>query len=262
MEQQSFPLRFLDQDYKLFYIKEPGRAVQALKQLMDKDVVVGFDLETYSYEQYRHDKTAPLDPLRSFPRLIQICDGKNVLVFDTLFGINLGLFRTFLESKRLLAHNAMFEIQHVIHNFKTDIADIGCTYLATKLLHHALYVDDGGIAAGLEDVVKGLFKVNLFKEIDHKFWCVPDLTYEQIEYAALDAIAVLKVGERLVKGLTKYGLLKVYKLYKDAQWPLAKMQLNGMKIDVEKHRELIGKWKPRSLTVICERMCLAALALS
>ena len=51
------------------------------------------------------------------------------------------------------------------------------------------------------------------------------------------------MGERLVKGLTKYGLLKVYKLYKDAQWPLAKMQLNGMKIDVEKHRELIGKWK-------------------
>ena len=76
MEQQSFLLKFLDQDYKLFYIKEPGRAVQALKQLMDKDVLFGFDLETMSYEQFRHDRTAPLDPLRSRPRLIQICEGK------------------------------------------------------------------------------------------------------------------------------------------------------------------------------------------
>lgn len=243
MDQQTFPLRFLDQEYRLFYIKDPSRAEQALSQFMEKDVLFGFDLETMSYEEFRHDSSAPLDPLRSKPRLIQICDGKNVLVFDTLFGINLGLFRCFLQSKRLLAHNAMFEIQHLIHNFKIDNADIGCTYLATKLLHHALYVDDGGIAAGLEDVVKSLFKINLFKEIDHKFWCRPDLTYEQIEYAALDAVAVLRVGEKLVKGLTKHGLLKVYKLYKDAQWPLAKMQLNGMKIDVEKHRELIGKWK-------------------
>ncbi len=243
MEQGSFLLPFLGQDYKVFYIKEAGLAECALSQFMEKDCTFGFDLETMSYPQFRGDTNAPLDPLKSTPRLIQICDGKNVLVFDLLFGIKLDLFRDFLSSKRLLAHNAMFEIQHILHNFKVNFSDIGCTYLATKLLHHALYVDDGGIAAGLEDVVQSLYKTKIFKEIDHKFWCAPEMTREQIEYAAIDSAAVLKVGEKLVNGLNKYGLVKIYQLYKEAQWPLARMQLNGMAIDSEKHRELIGQWK-------------------
>lgn len=242
MKEGSFNLDLGGTVYRGFYIKETSVAEQALSQFMEKDVLFGFDLETMSYPQYRNDTTAPLDPLRSAPRLIQICDGRNVIVFDLLYICN-DMFRVLLESKKLIAHNAMFELQHCYHNFKCSKVDIGCTYLATKLMHHAIYADDGGISAGLEDVTKSLLKLDLFKSISHKHWAEPELNFEQIQYAALDAIVVLKVAEKIVKGLQKYGLTDVYKLYKDAQHPLCQMQLNGMKLDAEKHRECIGKWK-------------------
>lgn len=242
MEQTQFNLDLANTPIRGWYIKETALAEQALSQFMEKDVLFGFDLETMSLPEYRNDTTAPLDPLRSVPRLLQLCDGRNVFVFD-LLDVPCSLFVPFLENKRLIAHNAVFELQHCYHNFKCSKVDIGCTYLATKLLHHAIYPDDGGIGAGLEDVVKSLLKLDLFKNISHKHWFQPDLNFEQIQYAALDAVVVLKVAAKLVIGLQKYGLTEIYKLYKDSQHPLVMMQLNGMKLDAEKHREMIGIWK-------------------
>jgi len=242
MKESQFDLDLAGTPIRCWYIRDQSLAEQALSQFMEKDSLFGFDIETMSLPEFRNDTTAPLDPLRSVPRLVQLCDGRNVLVLDLLY-IDKSLLKPFLEQKKLIAHNAMFELQHCYQNFKCEKVDIGCTYLATKLLHHALYADDGGISAGLEDVSKSLLKMNLFKEIDHKHWFQPELNFEQVQYAALDAVVVLKLAEKLVRGLQKYGLTEVYKLYKDAQHPLAKMQLNGMKIDTEKHRELIGKWK-------------------
>src|ERR1051326_6677137 len=147
MKEGPFFSQFLGEKIKVHYIKDKTLALNAIAQFMKKDCLFGFDLETVSHEEFREDSTAPLDPLRSTPRLIQISDGKNVLVFDTFFGITLDIFRDFIQSKKLLAHNAMFEIQHLIHNFKITRGDVGCSYLATKLLHHAIYPDDGGIGA-------------------------------------------------------------------------------------------------------------------
>lgn len=242
MKESQFELDLAGEKYRCWYIRETAQAEQALSQFMEKDVLFGFDIETMSLPEYRNDKTAPLDPLRSIPRLVQLCDRQNVLVIDLLY-VPKEILTPFLETKKLIAHNAMFELKHCYKNFKCSKVDIGCTYLATKLLHHALYADDGGIGAGLEDVTKSLLKENLFKEIDHKEWFRPELNFEQIQYAALDSIVVLKIAEKLVRGLQKYGLMDVYKLYKDSQHPLVQMQLNGMKLDASKHREHIGEWK-------------------
>ena len=73
-------------------------------------------------------------------------------------------------------------------------------------------------------------------------WSVPDLTFEQVEYAALDPVLCLLISEKLSKGIQKHGLQRIYNLYKEAQLPLAQMQLNGMKFDVETHRDLVGQW--------------------
>lgn len=258
MDQTQFNLDVAHQKYKVWYIKEVALAEQALSQFMEKDVLFGFDLETMSYPEYRFDTTAPLDPLRSTPRLVQICDGRNTLVFDLLY-IPRELITPFLESKKLIAHNAMFELRHCYHNFGCKNVDIGCTYLATKLLHHAIYPDDGGISAGLEDIAQSLLKLNLFKNISHKHWFQPDLNFEQVQYAALDAIVVLKVAEKLVTGLKKYGLTDVYQLYKEAQHPLVMMELNGMKIDAVKHREMIGVWKLEAYAAKKELLKLTGL---
>lgn len=258
MEQKLFPIDFLGTPIQGIYVKEISLAEHLLSQLMEKDVTFGFDLETMSLPAFRHDTTAPLDTLRSKPRLVQICDGKNVIVFDLLH-MPLSLFRPFIESKRTIAHNAMFEIKHIIHNFKAQLFNVGCTYIATKLLHHAIYVDDSGIGASLEDVSKSLLKVDLFKNIDHQCWSEPELNYEQISYAAMDAVVVPKLAEKLSVGLQKFGLGKVYQLYKEAQAPLAHMELNGIKLDTPRHLELISEWKARAYAAKKEVMEMTGL---
>lgn len=71
------------------------------------------------------------------------------------------------------------------------------------------------------------------------------MTFEQVEYAALDAICTYYLGERLAPKLEKFGLNRIYKLYKAAQHPIAKMQLNGLGLDADAHRDLIVAWRAK-----------------
>ena len=258
MEQNIFDIDFHGTPCRIFYVKEVSVAEQILSCFKEKDCFFGLDLETTALPIYANDRTAPLDPLRSVPRLLQISDGKNIAVFDLLF-LPKDLFVEFLQTKRFIAHNAIFEIKHLLRFFNCKNFNVGCTYLATKLLHHAIYVDDGGISAGLEDVVKSVLKLEISKNISHSHWGNPKLNFEQIEYAAIDALVVTKLAPKLSTGLNKYGLGKIYELYKAAQVPLCKMELNGMRINSELHRELIGKWKLEALQAKKELTALTDL---
>jgi DNA polymerase-1 len=243
MQQKSFTIDFQATPFTVHYIQEPSMAKIAIDHLMKKDVLFAIDTETMALPEYRTINKAGLSPHLSKVRLLQVFDGTNICVFDLNWfpEESLQMFVPFLSSKRFVAHYALFELQRFMQWGVVDM-NIHCTLLLAKLMYHAVVPDDAGISVSLDSLAKELLSIDLPKACQVSDWGVEDLTYEQIEYAALDTVVCLKLAEKLVKGLDKYGLHRIYKLTKDAQHPIAVMQLNGFKLDVEAHRKLIPQW--------------------
>lgn len=242
VKQTSFQTTFLGTTYDCHYIKEPEQAAKALQFLMQKDCLFAIDTETAALPKYKHIKEAGLSPHLSSIRLIQVFDGTNVLVFDLRWfpERKLKMFVPFLSTKRFVAHYAIFDLQRFIQLGIQDM-NLHCTHILAKLVFHSAYATDF-MDASLEGLCKSLFDIELPKPAQKSDWSEPELTFEQIEYAAHDAIAVYFCADKLVSGLDKFGLHRIYQLEKDVQHPIAQMQLNGFRLDPEGHRELIPQW--------------------
>lgn len=240
MQQQSFDITILGEKFRGHYIKEANAAIRSLAVLQSKDVLFGIDTETEALPQYKSYPDAALSPHLSQIRLIQVFDGANAFVFDLKFIDLKTIFIPFLESKRFIGHNSVFDLQF-FKMMGVKKMNIGCTMLLAKLLIHATRPTD--IRVGLKPLAEHVLKVEVRKEVQVSDWSVPELTFEQIEYAALDAVTVVKIAEKLAPGLKKFGLERVYKLYKAAQHPIAQMQLNGLNIDTALHQKNIDIWR-------------------
>ncbi len=242
MQQKNFKISFLGEEYNAWYVTDNETAVQILSELQEKDCLFGIDTETAPFSQYITTVRAGLSPHLSQVRLLQVFDGKNTVVFD-LFNIrDTSLFIPFLTSKRFVAHNALFDLQYFLGLGVSDM-QLGCTRILAKLLFHATYPLDSGLDASLANLCEQFLGTKIFKNQQKSNWGDPDLTFEQVEYAALDAVAVLRLAEKLAPGLTRYGLERVYKVARDAQTGLAKMQMNGLGFDVETHKSMIDVWR-------------------
>lgn len=242
MEQSSFKIEFLGEAYQASYITDLETAKTALAHLSSKKTLLAIDTETMAKPEYKHIKTAALSPHLSTIRLIQIFDGVNSVILDMLElkdSITPELV-TFLESNRFIGHNSTFDLQYFM-KLGVETMNIGCTLLLARLIVHATRPMDMGLS--LEELTKNVLKADVAKKMGQSDWSVPNLTFEQIEYAAYDPIYVRLIAEGLAPGLEKYGLQRVYKLYKDCQHPVAAMQLNGLGIDAQAHEENIELWR-------------------
>lgn len=245
MNKYEGTLRFCGKEIPWHYITEDCSAIEYLPILKKTDGLLAIDIETTPKPQYRDYPNAGLSPYLSRVRLIQIYDGNSCYVFD-LNEVDKGLFVDILNQKRFIAHNAIFELKFLmLLNPDYDIPkmNIGCTRILYKLLSHAIYPTDKGLSASLENITKAILKTELPKFMQLSDFGADDLTCEQIEYAALDAIACYMIAEKLSPGLAKFGLQNIYKITKEAQYPIAAMQLNGMCLDVPKHQAKIHVWR-------------------
>lgn len=251
MEQKTFDTKFLGQKIRCIYVKDKSTAAEVVRKFMAKDVLFGIDTETAGLASYKHIRTAALSPHLARIRLLQIFDGKNSIVFDMDTIQCNELFVSFLESKRFLAHYAMFDLGMIKKHFGITDMNIGCTQILYKTISHAIYPVDGQ-AASLEALTDNILGVKLPKMAQRSDWNEPDLTFEQIEYAALDPVAVIKIGEKIAHNLTKFNITSTYNLCKAVQHPLSDMQLNGMLIDVPKHKEKVIEWGEKLWEARCQ----------
>ena len=240
MENKQFTISFGGSDFRAFYINSVDLAEQAISQLQSKECLMSLDTETNPLPKYAQVTKAGLSPLLSSIRLLQICDGKNVVIFD-LFYLPKEMFVTFLNSKSFVGHNAIFDLQFLMQ-LGANHVNIGCTLLAAKHIMHACYPTDEGLSFSLASLSEKLLKVPMHKELQVSNWSEPDLNFEQIEYAGVDAVVTLKLSEALSPAIKRYGLERIYSLSKAAQHPIAAMQLNGLGLDVERHSKLARTW--------------------
>lgn len=257
MKEKSFNVTFLGKTYPAHYVKTNESAAYVINKLLEKDVLFAIDTETKPKKGYGHMKEAGLSPHLGEIRLIQVFDGTNIIIFD-MVSIDSEMFLDFLESKRFIAHNALFDLQF-FKALGVRTMNIGCTLICSRLLFHAIYPTDMGLSGSLSNMVKTLLGVDLKKAMQASDWSDPELTFEQVEYAALDPLAVTLIAEKLAGGIQKYKLGRIYTIMKEAQHPIAAMQMNGIGFDAEAHVKVIPTWVDKLVKAKKEVMKLTGL---
>ncbi len=208
-------------------------AQKAIASLANKTGPFGLDTETAPLGAYAHHPRAGLDPHLSKIRLVQIyAGGEHVFVFD-MYRIG---FEEIAEIWRfpMVAHNAVFDLKHL---FKAgaDPKMVGCTMLMENALTNRL--------RSLKGLARQYLNLELPKETAMSDWSRPELSENQISYAALDAVIVFKLYHILKAELQKKSLGRCYMLMRDAQRAIAKLETNGVHFDFESHEKIISDWE-------------------
>ena len=220
--------------------------LRALPTLHAANDCLGLDIETCPLPNFAHDPSAGLIPRKARIRLIQIFDGKStVFVFDLHKIGELCLFPHTLWHKPCVAHNALFEMKHLMHK-GVYLKKLGCTLLADRVINgnRKELKEKLGLSksATLKDLSLELLFLEISKDLQTSDWTQETLSQEQIEYAALDAVLVVKIFQKQREILQKNNFVRSYQLLRDAQQAVATMELCGIGFDIAKHRELMKEW--------------------
>lgn len=223
------------------------KAQEALKHLLICKHPIGLDIETYPLPSFANDPEAGLIPRKSKIRLIQLYDGSTtVFVFDLLKLGGIHILGQAIWKQPMIAHNAMFELKHLMHAGACPI-QLDCTLLADRTLNGNRKDLRGDLglskSASLKDLAKELLNIDLSKEHQTSDWSTEDLSKEQIAYAALDATIPVRLFQRQKQDLEKRSLTRSYHILRNAQYPVAKMELCGIGFDVTQHMNLIAGWQ-------------------
>lgn len=268
-------LEFNGSSFRRFYMDNLYEMAKCCNFILkSKAERFGLDIETSKKADYkdfvpvkkgnRIIGPAPgLCPLLSHIRLIQIFDPNKQFVYIFDVGkISLwrssGVLRAVLTEKKFIAHNGVFEIKHLTHNGFPNM-HVDCSMLLTILVDRAERSpfepeeeneDEpaDGLAKykktgyGLDAVIGRLYDVRVSKYFQTSNWN-GELSSDQINYAALDAVLTYRVGKDMIKKVLEYKMLKAYKVLRDMQHVVADMELTGVAIDQEQHRLLITQWE-------------------
>lgn len=263
---RTYKNKFKDWEFRTSYITSDKEAAIIVKTLEDK-ILYGLDIETGKKHLWKDNKQAGLDPHLSFIRLLQIYDGRDqVYVFD-MNHVKLSTLDNFLKTNRFVAHNAVFEIMHLTQSGLPNL-NIGCSMLMSQMIEgaeHSPYEatllpteeeeddeDQDGLAAykrtghSLDALIQRLFGVKVAKTEQMSDWGAKELRPEQIVYAGLDAVLTYKAAIVLAESIKKHKMQKAYTLLKDMQHVVAVMQLEGIPVDWDYHRDLMYGWQQKS----------------
>lgn len=195
------------------YITDSSTAAERVATICTEPVL-GIDIETTG-----------LDPYRDRIRLVQVAtrDGR-AYVFD----LNRVALVTLVPIKHrpLVAHNASFEWR-----FLRQAGFYPGTFHDTQLLGRLVHFKDHIKLADLSELELGQ---PLDKTLQTSDWA-GELSREQIEYAAQDAITTARLLDSLLPQVDRSGQRPIYRLWCRALPVLAELTLNGMAFDWDEH---------------------------
>ena len=165
--------------------------------------------------------------------LLQLCSGdENVYIiqFDRNNYKSPNLNKI-LENKNILkiAHYARFELGIIKYYLGTEIKNIYCTKIASKLCR--TYTDKHG----LYDITKELLNITLNKSQQSSDWGLKDLSDEQKNYAALDVLHLHKLKDKLDLMLKRENRDKLAQQCFDFLYTQAVLDLNGWEENIFNH---------------------------
>ncbi len=219
----------LEETKYLDNIEDLEKAIILIKQAE----ILGFDLETVGII----NSFEALDPYTSKIRLISIAiPNQPVFVID-LFKINSGLekLKSILEGKqKKIAHNAKFELKHLLHNGIKVKYPIFDTMIAHLLTVAGLPEYKDLRKQSLKSITKKYLNIELNKEEQTSDWSNEKLSSEQIYYSANDSRILLPLKYYLHKLIENQGLDETAVIEFKCLPAIARMEYNGILIDSEK----------------------------
>ena len=136
----------------------------------------------------------------------------------------------------LAIFNAVFEVKRLIHEAK--IEPTGRIYDVMT----AVWLTDGR-RPSLAEAVTINYKITLPKELGASDWSSDTLTFEQLEYAALDAV-LCRLLWNTQQNAAFDDIDKQCQQVVNAVTPaIARVELHGMPIDIVAHRAQITRWQ-------------------
>lgn len=136
--------------------------------------------------------------------LVQICDAKGdvclVKVKAPKLPRNLAKLLTHPSTIKIF-HYALADVAFLKTSLNTDVHPYRCTKVMSKLVR--TYTD----GHNLKSLVQELTGVELEKQQQSSDWSQPDLSQEQLRYAASDVLYLVEVYNRLEKMISQRGKL-------------------------------------------------------
>lgn len=229
---------------------------------------IALDTETYVQTKYLSvAEASAVDPHTSSIRLIQmrpfvlnpkhLCGIHETFIFDLMKigqtvpkDVWFCFLQSVLDDPKVMwcGHNLKFEIKFLwICGFVLP-GTFFDTFLGNKLIR-------AGLAAyknrnSLKAVCADLLGLEVDKTEQTSDWSAPELSTEQLEYAEADVTVMLPLVPKLTNELIGRKLLSrdlrsgIAALEFECLRPFARMELNGMKLDVQGWNELLHKYRP------------------
>jgi len=238
---KQFTVDFAGTSYPAFYLTERVDAEKAILKMMESKEILAADCETAPLPQYRHFPEAALSPHLASPRLFQMFTGKGAVVLDIYKTGPLPLLGKLFEERPSVFHNMNFDLKMLMNWYGVQYPDMHCTAIMARCCFQAMYPIFK--SASLKDVAKLIFKEDVIKHAGASDWSMPELTFEQVQYAAKDAIIQRRIFDKLSEWMEKLNLLKCYEVYRKAQIVMSRMELNGISFDEATHKNNIVKWR-------------------
>jgi DNA polymerase I-like protein with 3'-5' exonuclease and polymerase domains len=195
--------------------------------------ILAVDTETRSKPGYEKDPNAGLSPITGQLRLVQVTDGEKVLVLDMVHipADVIGI----LSKVKVVFHNAPFDLSFLLAA-GVRLEDASCTQLMITALTHKLKVS-------LADACKTYLGVQVDKELQTSDWTSQELSPEQIEYAAKDALLTIALYGKLLEKLSFHGSKPGFRRVERCLPAIADASAHGILLDTNAHCALISQWQ-------------------
>ena len=180
-------------------------------------------------------ETLQLQPEYGKMRLLQLGSAvRKIVVVIDMFELSeseLARLEDFFQNgeRYWLAHNAVFDVGWLQAYGIHPRGQLRCSMLASKLLHNGM----SNVKHGLKDVAKRILGIELSKEQQASNWGAPELSEEQLLYAAKDVEVLCELDGELHRQVTQAGLAAAYSLECRALPAMAQMWRSGLPWDKE-----------------------------
>ena len=210
---------------RIHYLTDPRWMHKVLTELIqDGPELLAIDTETKTVRDPEYEIL-----------LLQLSDGNESWVFEApnMDQMADDLFRIILKRKRLIFHNAAFDLQVLYHHWGIWADKVEDTMALALCLTEKL----GRV--GLKRLVNRYLSVPHYEEDIHQYIRSVNDTYDKIPrevlvpYAAFDAYYTYKLFPVLQVEVEKEGNGQLYPLLVDAQKAFAQMSYDGTKVDLE-----------------------------
>lgn len=235
-----------DYERDVFYVVDLDQLLEEDWEDLYSSEVIGLDIETFRKGPFLNNELATFCPYQADIRLLQLAPESNdlVYVFDLLKIPTTDRLVRLLKHRgvKYVAHNAMFEMKFLDHNRMLP-PHMNCTMMLYELYLAAVTSQPTQYKVNLESTVQAILGAEMTKGLGASDWGDVSLSKEQIEYAAIDALACVEMYPKLCHSLSEFQMEEIYELNRRAMYPVSRMGLQGIGFDWEQHQELMADWE-------------------